>query len=184
MDGGLGCLGLSDHLANVRQLGPRANGGCADDQGTRGVEGSTGHRTAGGYFARKRFARHQRGIQRAGALFDDAVGGDLVSRAHLEAIAHGQLRGRNGAVGALAAASFNEDCILCTELKKRTQGITGVVARPCLHQATGKEESDDRAGALKVDFRVRRVAARGNERHLHAHAKHPCTTKNEGVPRP
>ena len=163
MDGGLGCLGLSDHLANVRQLGPRANGGCADDQGTRGVEGSTGHRTAGGYFARKRFARHQRGIQRAGALFDDAVGGDLVSRAHLEAVAHGKFRGRNGAVGALAAASFNEDCVLRSEFEKGAQGIPGVVAGACFHQATGKEESDDRAGALEVDFRVRCVAARGDQ---------------------
>ena len=168
----------------MSQLSFGSNGGCADDQCSRGVEGPSGDRTTRGYFAGKRFTRHERGIQSAGALFNDAIGCNLVSGANLEEVSDAKFSCGDGAVGALVAASFNEDCILRAEFKKRTQGITGVVARPCLHQTAGQKESNDCAGTLEVDIRVCCVAARGDERHMHAHADHACTAKEQGIPRP
>ena len=91
----------------------------------------------GGYFAGKRFTRHERGIQSAGALFNDAIGCNLVSGANLEEVSDAKFSCGDGAELAIRTTSFNEDCILRAEFKKRTQGITGVVARPCLHQAAG-----------------------------------------------
>ena len=184
MDRGLCCLGLGDHLADVGQLSFGSNGGCADDQCSRGVEGPSGDRATRGYFAGKRFTCHERGIQSAGALFNDAIGCNLVSGANLEEVSDAKFSCGDGAELAIRATSFNEDCVLRTELKKRTQGITGVVARPCLHQAAGQKESNDCAGTFEVDFRMRCMAARGDERHMHPHADHACAAKEQGIPRP
>ena len=120
LDWSFRCLGLGDHLADVSQLGPRPNGGCTDDQRPRGVEGSTGHRATRGYFAGKRFARHERGIQGAGALFNDAIGCNLVAGTNLEEVSDTKFSCGDGAELTIRAVSFNEDCVLCTELKKRT----------------------------------------------------------------
>ena len=88
----------------------------ADDQPAAGVDRRAGDLVAGLLLDRHGLAGQQRLVDRAGALLDDAVGGDLLARAHDEAVADLQLLDRHAPLGAVGVEDRD---VLGAELEQR-----------------------------------------------------------------
>ena len=85
--GALPRLRVGDEPGDLRQRGVGADLRRAHDEPAAGVDGRAGDLVAGLLLDRHRLAGEQRLVDRARALLDDAVGGDLLARAHDEAVA-------------------------------------------------------------------------------------------------
>ena len=151
-------LGVLDEPGDLGQLGVGADPGGPHDEPAAGVDGGTGDGVAGADLDGHRLAGEQRGVDGRRAVLDDAVGGDLLARAHDEAVADGELVDRDAHLGAVA----EHGDVLGAELEQRPQRGAGAALGPGLEVAAGEDERRHAGGDLEVDHagahrRARRV---------------------------
>ena len=84
-------LRLFDEPRHLRELGVVADARRADDEPPAGVDGRADHGIARADLDGHRLAGDHRGVDRRRARDDDAVGRDLLARAHDELVADAQL---------------------------------------------------------------------------------------------
>ena len=148
LHGRLAGLGVLDEPGDLRQRGVGADPGRLDDEAAAGVDRRAGDRVAGADLDRHGLAGEQRGVDRRRAVVDDAVGGDLLARAHDEAVADGELVDRDARLVAVA----EHGDVLGAELEQRAQGGAGAALGPGLEVAAGEDEHGDAGGDLEVDL--------------------------------
>ena len=94
LDRRLAGLRVGDEPGDLGERGVAADLRRAHDQAAAGVDGRAGDLVAGLLLDRHGLAGEQRLVDRARALLDDAVGGDLLARADDEAVAERELLDR------------------------------------------------------------------------------------------
>ena len=114
----------------------------AHDQAAAGVDGGAGDVVAGLLLDRHGLAGQQRLVDRAGALLDDAVGGDLLAGTDDEAVAHCELLDRDAPLGAVGVEDGD---VLGAELEQRLQRGAGAPLGARLEVAAGEDEGRDTA---------------------------------------
>ena len=149
LDRCLARLRVLDQPGDLRQLGVGAHAGGAHDQPPVGVDGRAGHVVAGSDLDRNALARDERPVDRRRALEYDAIGGDLLARAHDEPIADGEFADRHPT---LVAVVVEYGDILGTQVEQGTDGIAGPALGPRFEVAPGEDEGHDRRGDLEVDL--------------------------------
>ena len=179
LHGGLAVLGVLDELRHLGELGVGADPGGAHDQPAARVDGGADDRVAGPDLDRHGLAGEHRGVDRRGALVDDAVGGDLLAGPHDEPVADGQLLGRDPHLGAVA----QHGDVLGAELEQRPQRGAGPALGAGLEVAAGQDERGDAGGDLEVD--VAGAVARGDgQLERVRHAGHAGGAEQQRVQRP
>ena len=98
LDGRLARLRLGDQPRDLRERGVGADLRRAHDQPAAGVDARARDLVAGLLLDRHGLAGQQRLVDGGVAGLDDAVGGDLLARAHDEAVADGELLDRHAAL--------------------------------------------------------------------------------------
>ena len=122
------CTGALPDCASVTSradLGERRVGadlGGPHDQPAARVDGRARDLVAGPLLDRHGLAGEQRLVDGADALLDDAVGGDLLARAHDEAVADGELLDGDAALGPVRVEDRD---VLGAQLEQRGQGRAG-----------------------------------------------------------
>ena len=129
---------------------------------------------------RDRLAGEHAHVDGAGALLDDAVGGDLLARADDEAVADGELLDGDAALGAVGVEDRD---VLGAELEQRLQRGAGAALGLGLEVAPGEQEGGDDARRLEVDL-VGALARVGDDVEGHAHVVHAGVADEQRVQRP
>ena len=172
-------LGVLDEPGDLGQLGVGADAGRPHDEAAAGVDGGAGDGVAGADLDRHRLAGQQRGVDGRRALGDDAVGGDLLARAHDE-----RSPTASWSIGMRTSPSVAQDGdVLGAELEERVQGGAGATLGAGLDVAPGEDERRHAGGDLEVQH-AGAVAALGPEREAVRHAGHAGVAEEEGVQRP
>ncbi len=182
LDGGLAVLGVLDEAGHLGELGVCADPGGAHDEPAADVGGGTDHRVAGPDLDGDGLTGEHGGVDRGGALDDDAVGGDLLAGTGDEQVADEQLA--DGDAGLRAGRSFaaQDGDVLGAHVQQRTQGGTGLPLGPGLEVASGQDEAGDRGGDLQVEG-VAAVCGR-QQAERHPHAGHPGGAEEQRPQRP
>ena len=179
LDGCLAVLGVGDEPGDLGQGGVGADSGGPHDETAAGVDGGAGDGVAGGDLDRHRFAGEQGGVDGGAAVFDGAVGGDLLTGADDEQIADRQFADRDADLVAVA----NDGHVLGAQVEQGSQGSAGGALGAGFEVAAGEDEHDDHAGHLEVQLGLAGTAFEG-EREAHLHAGDPGLTPEEGVDAP
>ena len=153
---GLAVLRVLDEPGHLGELGVAADAGRADDEAAAGVDGGTDDGVADTDLDRDGLAGEHRGVERRGALGDDAVGGDLLAGADDELVADDELLDGD----ALLAAAAQDGDVLGAHLEQGAQGGAGAPLRPGLGVAPGEQERRHPGRGLEVDVAGRRRCAR------------------------
>jgi hypothetical protein len=123
----------------------------------------------------------QRLVDRARALLDDAVGGDLLAGADDEAVARRELLDRHAALGPVGVEHGD---ILGAELEQRLEGGAGAALGARLEEAAGEQERRHDRAHLEVDLVRAAARAIGDQVERHSHARHAGVAEEERVQRP
>ena len=175
----LAALGVLHETGDLGELGVGTDPGRPHDQSTTGVDGGTGHGVAGADVDRDRFAGEQRGVDRRRAVFDDAVGGHLLTRADDEAVADGELGDRDALLDAVA----QHGDVLGAQLQQRPESGAGASLGAGLEVAAGEDERRHPGGDLEVDEAGTHVPI-GGPREPVGHPRDTGVTEEQRVQRP
>jgi hypothetical protein len=173
-------LRVLDEPRDLGQGGVGADLRGAYDQAAAGVDGGAGDLRPRRDLDRDRLAREHAHVDRARALLDDAVGGDLLARTDHEAVADGELLDGDAA---LAAAGVEDRDVLGAELEQRLQRGAGAALGLGLEVAPGEQEGGDDPGRLEVDL-VGAFTRVGDDVEGHAHVVHAGVADEQRVQRP
>ena len=128
-------------------------------------------------------AGEQARVDRAAALDNRAVGGDLLAGADDEDVADSELADRDPRLGLCAVRAAQDGDVLGAELQQGGHGRARASLRAGLGVAAGEQEHRHQAGDLEVDLAAGRSPRRG-EREGHRHAAHPGVAEEQRVQRP
>ena len=147
LDGCLAGLGLAHQAADLRQRRIGADPRRAHDEPASHVDRGTDDDVARPLLDRCRLAGQQRLVDCRAAFLDEAVGGNLLPRAHHEAIADAQLADRDAA---LAPVGPEHGHILRAELQQGVQRRARAALRALLEEAAEEDEGRHDGGHLEV----------------------------------
>ena len=179
LDGCLAVLGVGDEPGDLGQGRVGADSGGPHDETSAGVDGGAGDGVAGADLDRHRFAGEERGVDGRGAVFDDAVGGDLLAGADDEQIADRQFADRDPDLVAVA----DDGHVLGAQVEQGSQCRAGGALGAGFEVAAGEDEHDDHAGHLEVQLGLAGTAFEG-EREAHLHAGDAGLTPEQCVDAP
>jgi hypothetical protein len=147
---GLARLGAVDQAHDLRQRRVGADARGAHDQPPGGVHGGAGHAVAGSHLDRHRLAGQERLVDGRLAVFDDAVGGDLLARPDDETVADHELAYRHHDLTAVA----QDAGVVGAPLQQALDGLAGAPLGACLQVAAEQNEGRDAGRHLEIDVGV------------------------------
>jgi hypothetical protein len=163
--GRLARLRLGHEPPDLRERGVGTDARRADDQPAARVDRGARDLVARVLLDGYGLAGQQGLVDRARALLDHAVGGDLLARAHDEPVARAELLDGHAALGPVLAEHGD---VLGAQLEQGGQRRPGAALGSRLEVSPGEQEDGDRGGDLEVDL-VRAARPVGDEVEGHAH---------------
>ena len=153
--GRLGGLGALDEPGDAGERGVGADPGGLDDQPPGGVDAPAGELVARGDVDGERLPGDERRVDRAAAVDDPAVGGDLLAGPHHEPVADDEVVDGDAHLGGGPGRGVDalDGDVLGPQAEQATQGVAGAVGRPGLHPAPEEQERRDDGGGLEPDVR-------------------------------
>ena len=148
LDRCLARLGVLDQSTDLCQRGIGADLGGPDDQPAAHVDRRPDDLVAWSLLDRHRLPRQQRLVDRAGALLDLAVRGDLLAGADNEPVPYLELLDRNPTLGAVGVEIGD---VLGAELQRGPQRGARPALRPGLEVPPGQDEGGDHPGRFQID---------------------------------
>jgi hypothetical protein len=173
---GLAVLSFLHQLGHLGQLGVRADTAGTHHDPAADIDGGADHRVVDADLDGHRFPGQHRCVDRGGAFHDDAVGGDLLTGAHDEQVAHGELLGRYALFLAVAQHRY----VFGAQFQQRSQRGTGLPLGSGLEVAAGEDEGGDSGRHLEIDVPGPTFAGDGQFERVR-HARHTRSTPEQCV---
>jgi hypothetical protein len=180
LDRRLAGLRVLDQARDLRERRVGADLRGLDDEASAGVDGRARDLRAGSDLDGHGLAREHAHVDGRGALLDDAVGGDFLTRSHDEAVADLQLLDGDAALGPVGVEDGD---VLGAELEQRLQRGAGAALGLGFEVAPGEQEGGDDAGRLEVDL-VGALTGVGDDVEGHPHVVHAGVADEQRIQRP
>ena len=148
-------LGALDEPGDAGERGVGADPGGLDDEPPGAVDRAAGDLVAGGDVDGQRLAGDERGVDRAAAVDDPAVGGDLLAGPHDEPVADDEVVDGDAHLGGGPGGGVDplDGDVLGAQAEQAAQRVAGAVGGAGLQPAAEEQEGRDDGGGLEPDVR-------------------------------